>query len=84
VHHAYVNALRGQKRRVNSLELEFQVVESCYVGAGNQTQVVCENIKYLATEPEGSRPSDKAFLATGQWWRTPLIPALGRQRQVDF
>jgi hypothetical protein len=18
------------------------------------------------------------------WWRTPLIPALGRQRQVDF
>jgi hypothetical protein len=21
---------------------------------------------------------------SGQWWRTPLIPALGRQRQVDF
>jgi hypothetical protein len=20
----------------------------------------------------------------GQWWRTALIPALGRQRQVDF
>jgi hypothetical protein len=20
----------------------------------------------------------------GWWWRTPLIPALGRQRQVDF
>jgi hypothetical protein len=20
----------------------------------------------------------------GQWWRTPLIPALRRQRQVDF
>jgi hypothetical protein len=20
----------------------------------------------------------------GQWWRKPLIPALGRQRQVDF
>jgi hypothetical protein len=20
----------------------------------------------------------------GQWWRTPLIPALGRQRQTDF
>jgi hypothetical protein len=25
----------------------------------------------------------KALLA-GQWWRTPLIPALGRQRQADF
>jgi hypothetical protein len=23
------------------------------------------------------------FLA-GQWWLTPLIPALGRQRQADF
>jgi hypothetical protein len=21
---------------------------------------------------------------SGQWWHTPLIPALGRQRQVDF
>ena len=20
----------------------------------------------------------------GRWWRTPLIPAFGRQRQVDF
>jgi hypothetical protein len=20
----------------------------------------------------------------GQWWHTPLIPALGRRRQVDF
>jgi hypothetical protein len=20
----------------------------------------------------------------GQWWHTPVIPALGRQRQVDF
>jgi hypothetical protein len=23
-------------------------------------------------------------LQAGQWWRTPLIPALGRQRQADF
>jgi len=22
--------------------------------------------------------------AAGQWWRMPLIPALGSQRQVDF
>jgi hypothetical protein len=24
------------------------------------------------------------MLLARQWWRTPLIPALGRQRQVDF
>jgi hypothetical protein len=28
----------------------------------------------------------KARTQTGarQWWRTPLIPALGKQRQADF
>jgi hypothetical protein len=24
------------------------------------------------------------LISTWQWWRMPLIPALGRQRQVDF
>jgi hypothetical protein len=24
----------------------------------------------------------KKFISAGQWWRTPLIPALGRKRQV--
>jgi hypothetical protein len=23
-------------------------------------------------------------MAAGQWWRIPLIPALGRQKQVNF
>jgi hypothetical protein len=26
----------------------------------------------------------KAQLSAGQWWRMPLIPALGRQRQAGF
>ena len=25
----------------------------------------------------------KLVLFAGQWWRTPLIPALGRQKQAD-
>jgi hypothetical protein len=24
------------------------------------------------------------IITAGQWWRTPLIPALWRQRQADF
>jgi hypothetical protein len=40
----------------------------------------------------GSRttPGGKKFVAVnkdekvGQWWHTPLIPALGRQRQANF
>jgi hypothetical protein len=30
------------------------------------------------------RPYLKNKVDTGQWWCMPLIPALGRQRQVDF
>jgi hypothetical protein len=26
----------------------------------------------------------KNCMVAGHWWRTPLIPALGRQRQADF
>jgi hypothetical protein len=26
----------------------------------------------------------KSFWKAGQWWRIPLIPVLGTQRQVDF
>jgi hypothetical protein len=27
---------------------------------------------------------EKEESTAGQWWRMPLIPALGRQRQADF
>jgi hypothetical protein len=26
----------------------------------------------------------KSLIVAGRWWHTPLIPELGRQRQVDF
>jgi hypothetical protein len=26
----------------------------------------------------------KQTKTAGQWWHTPLVPALGRQRQADF
>jgi hypothetical protein len=26
----------------------------------------------------------KSYNKAGWWWRTPLIPALGKQRQADF
>jgi hypothetical protein len=34
--------------------------------------------------PQDGRKPFKEHNPAGQWWHTPLIPALGRQRQVDF
>jgi hypothetical protein len=30
------------------------------------------------------KPTKKNSYFAGRWWCAPLIPALGRQRQVDF
>ena len=35
-------------------------------------------------EALGMIPSIKKINTSRAWWLTPLIPALGRQRQVDF
>ena len=43
------SALRGQKRAMDPLELEFQVVLNCHVVAGNRTQVLWKG-SLLTTE----------------------------------
>jgi hypothetical protein len=41
--------------------------------------------KKKKTEGAGERAQQlRALTAAGYWWYRPLIPALGRQRQVDF
>jgi hypothetical protein len=35
-------------------------------------------------EPKGFKILNKKLNMSRAWWRTPLIPALWRQRQVDF
>lgn len=39
------HACRGQKRVLDLLELEFQMVMNCHVGAGKQRQVFCDSNK---------------------------------------
>jgi hypothetical protein len=42
-------------------------------------------IKWSIAMPQCRSPRRNANQThTGQWWRKPLIPALGRQRQADF
>ena len=47
------NAFGGQKRVLDPLELELQMVVSHHVGARNQTQVLCkqEQLVFLTSEP---------------------------------
>jgi hypothetical protein len=40
---------------------------------------------FITVEPTPKyKISLKIFDVARQWWHTPLIPALGRQRQADF
>ena len=41
-----------------------------------------ESVKHQ--NPDSNPMNKKKFIRAGQWWYTPLIPALGRQRQADF
>lgn len=46
---AHVGALRHQKRELNPVEMEFQMVVSCHVSAGTQTQGLWKS-RFLSME----------------------------------
>jgi hypothetical protein len=50
---------------------------TCKAGAGRKTELQAS----LGCEGRGR---EEEMAGSQAWWRTPLIPALGRQRQVDF
>jgi hypothetical protein len=41
-------------------------------------------VKYERRIQKNSNTVNKVCCEAGRWWHTPLIPALGRQRQVVF
>jgi hypothetical protein len=46
-------------------------------GRADQQNVLYPNAEILSIHK-------KRMAVAGQWWSTPLIPAVGRQRQVNF
>jgi hypothetical protein len=65
---------------VNDQEKIMKLGGSCYRGYGQCWRGAGGNviIAYINAYIKFSK------LHAGQWWYTPLIPALRRQRQVDF
>lgn len=41
VHHVVTDALKGQKKVLDPLELELHMVVSCHVATGNKALVLC-------------------------------------------
>jgi hypothetical protein len=50
----------------------------------NVRMVVATFTRWLALAAECPDSPFKNTVTSQVWWRTPLIPALGRQRQADF
>jgi hypothetical protein len=85
------------KKDISRLRLVLDRFMNHYMGAGNQTLTPEENPALLTTVQTGLNDGHRCWkildskfcllrgqMHAGQWWPTPLIPALGRQRQADF
>lgn len=55
--HAF-GAHRGQKKTLNPLEVELEVVVSHHVGRGNHTQVLCKTFAVILKAELSLQPSD--------------------------
>ena len=92
----YTTQVPGAHGGQRWVELERQMVASHHVGAASQTQVNLEEQPVILTIEPSIQALKTPHLKTHKyvkqiknslrqaWWRTPLIPALRRQRQADF
>jgi hypothetical protein len=71
-------------RMLGPLELVLQTVVGCHVHSGNWTWVLWKNSQCSSLAERFLQPAIRMSCCARGWWCTPLIPALGRQRQADF
>jgi hypothetical protein len=52
------------------------ILKNAKIGGNAEKSFICSLITFSEKH--------KTRVTAGWWWHTPLIPALGRQRQMDF
>ena len=65
---------------INDLSVEFSA-KSLF---DHINYVINRRDKIALVGKNGAGKSTMLKIIAGQWWHTPFIPALGRQRQVDL
>jgi hypothetical protein len=72
--------LGGRGRQISEFEASLVYRVSSRTARAIKRNPVSKKQKRKNTDKEPIKDSKFA----GRWWRTPLIPALGGQRQADF
>jgi hypothetical protein len=82
-HYNLVKKKQKQKQKQQSFLGYIKIVNFCFTQHSKQKSINVTMNKYAQGHRENFNMLKRIYTSQA-WWRMPLIPALGRQRQEDF